>query len=78
MVQYDEMVRALELREVLLRFLENSLHPVLIKTVGIDMDQFQRWVHKSIPPFNLNNAVITCIVSAIYWQIQLVAIHYTL
>ena len=39
MVHFDEMVRSLELREVLLRFLETQLHPLLKRSFGLDMDQ---------------------------------------
>ena len=69
MVQFEEMIKALELREELLRFLEQTWHPFLIQTFGIDMDQIQAQVQKNLPPFTLKTCIITIVVSFIYFQI---------
>ena len=69
MVQFEEMIKSLELREVLLKFLEQHLHPMLLNNFGLDMDLLQARVLKELPPFTFTSAMIVCIVSAIYWHI---------
>lgn len=69
------MIKALELREVMLRFLELQAHPTLLSIWGVDMDHIQSKVYKELPPFNFTNGVIVCFVSAVYWQIQLMLLH---
>ena len=78
MVSFEEMIRALDLKNVLLRFLTNSLHPFLKKTFKIDMDEVQAWVFKSVPECTLMNQVATVVISAIMWKVVFLVLHYVI
>ena len=57
----------MELRNVIMRFLDNRFHPFMIKNFGVDMNEFQAWVHKETPPFTLSTALQTIVLSTIFW-----------
>ena len=76
MVQFDEIFKSLELREVLLKFMEQKFHPWLIKTFSLDMDSLQARVHTELPTFNFKTFLMLLVGSLIYWQVQLMAIHF--
>ena len=55
MVSFEEMIRALDLKNVLLKFLTKVAHPTLKKNFKIDMDEVQAWVFKNVPECTLMN-----------------------
>ena len=54
MVSFEELIKRLELRDILLWLLTNYIHPILldISDDQIDMDWFQDYAYKNLPPFN--------------------------
>ena len=78
MVSFEEMIRALDLRNVLLKFLMNVAHPFLRKNFKIDMDEVQAWVLENTPEATVMNQFITVIVSAIFWKIVFLVLHYAI
>ena len=50
MVSFEEMIKSLELRDVLIRFLRHS-HGFLNKGAGIDLDLLQKEIKNNIPKF---------------------------
>lgn len=61
---------------ILLRFLENSLHPWLNSTLSIDMDIVQAKVVASIPPFTLERALICTAAIALFWLACFLFLHF--
>lgn len=61
---------------ILLRFLENSLHPWLNRTLSIDMDQVQAKVVANTPPFTLERAIIGTAVATLFWIVTFFVLHF--
>ena len=76
MVSFEEMIRALDLKNVLLKFLTNVAHPFLKKTYKIDMDDVQAWVFKNVPECTQTYQLATIVVGAIVWQVVFWVLHY--
>ena len=78
MVSFDEMIRSLDLKNVLLRFLTNVAHPFLKKNFEIDMDEVQAWVFNNVPECTLMNQVATIIIGAIFYKVVFLVLHYVI
>ena len=78
MVSFEEMIRALDLKNVLLRFLMKVAHPFLKKNFKIDMDELQAWVFKNVPEPTLMTSVATIVISAMVWQLVFWVLHYAM
>jgi hypothetical protein len=52
MVSFEEMIKSLELRDVLIKFLQFS-HGKLNSSLGFDMDKFQLEFKQTLPIFDM-------------------------
>jgi hypothetical protein len=75
MVSFEEMLKSLELRDVLLKFLQRS-HGYLKSTYGIDMDLLQRELKMHLPKFDTQTGFLTVVLSFIFWVLTFVVLHY--
>jgi len=77
MVSFEEMIRSLDLKNVILKFLMNSAHPKLknISDGKIDMDKIQAGVLKNLPYYTLNNGILVTILSAVFFALAFLTIH---
>lgn len=75
MVSFEEMIKSLELRDVLYKFLKYS-HRAIKKQSGIDLDKMQEFVFKNVPPFDASNGFVALVLSLILWTISFYFIHF--
>ena len=75
MVSFEAIIKSLELRDVLLRFLEHT-HGYLKNQGIIDMDQFQKRVHDHLPKYDFQTALATLVVSVFFWAAVFLVLHY--
>lgn len=62
-----------------LNFIELQHDALKAATGGaIDMDAFQVWVHQTLPPFSVQTAIITVILSVLAWFLVFLILHYVI
>jgi len=78
MVSFEELIKRLELRDILLWLLTDYIHPILldISDEQIDMDWLQVYVYKNIPPFNWENFLTALGVSTVGWFVVFMTLHF--
>ena len=74
MVSFEEMIKSLELRDVLIKFLTRS-HKSIKKSTGFDMDQMQLLVLENFPKFDGSNALDALAFSIIFWTSLFFTLH---
>lgn len=62
-----------------LNFVE-LLHDMAYSASGgaIDMDAFQVWVHKTLPPYSLTTAILTIVLGVLVWFVVFLILHYVI
>ena len=74
MVSFEEMIKSLELRDVLIKFLKHS-HRYIKANYGYDLDQMQLYVHDNVPKFDASNAFVALVFSMIFWTVLFYILH---
>ena len=77
MVSFEEMIKSLELRDVLIKFLI-SAHKAIKDILGFDLDRLQIWVFNNTPPFTASNAFLALTLSIIFWFVTFYIVHYAI
>mmetsp|Transcript_2791 Transcript_2791/g.4775 ORF Transcript_2791/g.4775 Transcript_2791/m.4775 type:complete len:154 (+) Transcript_2791:24-485(+) len=77
MVSFKEMVREIEPRHAIFKYLTKA-HDYLRQTSGgkIDMDEIQEWVFKTLPEFNSHTFLVTLGLSFVFWTAMFLVAHF--
>ena len=62
----------------LLQFIENSWHPFLKGSFGVDMDQVQAKVVDKLPPFDWEHSLKFTAVVVVFWFVMFLFLHFVI
>lgn len=77
MVSFEEVAKNLELRNVLLTFLDGYAHKYIKQFSGgkIDLDEIQKYVYNSCPKYDMNSAIVVFLTSFAFYTISFAMCH---